>query len=95
MVCFIAGFIVGGFFVWIISMLKAGRDWVNNVPVFTVACGLCGAEIKIHQKVDGRYLSWPCRCLSERDLAVAEGLAAILDNLMRVSKPLTEKEKQP
>ena len=60
---------------------------------FTVECGLCGAQIKIVQESDGRYLHWPCHCQSERDVAVADGLASILDNLMRVSKPLEEKEK--
>lgn len=62
---------------------------------FTTECGLCGRKIKIIQESDGRYLHWSCHCLSERDAAIAEGLTAVLDNLMRASRPLGEREERP
>lgn len=39
---------------------------------FLAECGLCGAQIKIPRSPDGRFLIWPCKCQTDRDVAMAK-----------------------
>jgi hypothetical protein len=49
---------------------------------FLAECGLCGAQIKIPRSPDGRYLMFPCKCQTDRDVALAKQTMAALGAIM-------------
>lgn len=56
---------------------------MDKISEFVGECGICGAEIKIKRSDDDRFLVWPCRCQTERDLAAVKQNLSVLDHIIK------------